>query len=240
MKRPIVVDSFWRRSQFALLPPYCLLCGLHGASARDLCNDCAADFVRNDQCCERCALPMPQSAPLCGECLRREPPFDGAYAPFLYRHPLDLLMTKFKFGHSLAAGRVLAELWIAAIESSAIPIPEMLIAVPLHSTRLRERGFNQAHELAKPIAMKLQIRAAADVLRRNRSTPAQIDLPADVRRRNLKNAFSVSVGALPAHVALIDDVMTTGATVRECARTLKRFGVARVDVWAFARAAAPR
>lgn len=241
------VDGFWQRLQFALLPPRCLLCGCRGDRSRDLCAACASDLAHNRSACARCALPLPLAAPLCGDCLKREPPFDAAFAPLLYVHPLDLLMTKLKFGHSLAAGRVLSELWTSAMREllsadSAPALPEVLIPVPLHIVRLRERGYNQALELAKPLARQFSIPLRHDLLRRTRATPAQANLDAKTRRRNLRGAFEFGSNTptkrnfLPAHVALVDDVMTTGATLRECARTLKRAGIARVDVWALARA----
>ncbi len=252
LKPSIPVDGLRQRLQFALLPAHCLLCGARSQELRDLCSACAADLQRNQSACARCALPMPMPAPLCGECLKHEPPFAAAWAPFVYAHPLDLLLTKLKFGRSLAAGRVLSELWIAALresvaDESALAMPELLIPVPLHAERLRERGYNQALELAKPLARAFGITLAPGLLQRTRATAAQANLDAATRRRNLRGAFAVDESALaktvlvenvvlPAHVALIDDVMTTGTTLRECARTLKRAGVARVDVWAFARA----
>src|SRR5438445_173292 len=120
-------------------------------------------------------------------------------------------------------------------------LTDALIPVPLHAARLRERGYNQALELAKPLSREFGIALAPDLLRRTRATPAQANLDANARRRNLRGAFElnkstlVDNAALPAHIALVDDVMTTGATLRECARTLKRAGVARVDIWALAR-----
>jgi len=234
----IPVDGgFWRRVQFALLPPHCLLCGQDGDHQRDLCAACAADLLRNRLSCPRCALPLQTPAPLCGECLQHEPPFSLAVAPFVYAQPLDLLITRLKFGRSLAAGRVLSELWIETLREAVPPLPAALLPVPLHADRLRERGYNQALELARPLAAAWQIPLRGDLLLRTRATPAQSNLDADERRRNLRGAFALAAHAsLPAHVAIVDDVMTTGATLRECARTLMHAGVQRVDVWALARA----
>jgi ComF family protein len=182
---------------------------------------------------------------LCGECLDDPPPFDAAFSPFLYTHPLDLLLAKLKFGRGLAAGRVLAEAWLAALaaEFTANPgraRPARLLPVPLHPARLCERGYNQALELAKPLARAFGIALLPALLRRTRATAAQSDLDAVARRRNLRGAFETDGDGLAAtagnHLVLLDDVMTTGATLREAARTLKRAGVARVDVWALARA----
>jgi ComF family protein len=227
----------WRGLQFALMPAQCLLCGQGSDRQRDLCTACTADLLRNRICCPRCALPLQTPAPLCGECLKREPPFAATCAPFVYAQPLDLLMTRFKFGRSLAAGRVLSELWLGALRESMPAKPALLIPVPLHASRLRERGYNQALELAQPLARALAIGLRHDVLVRTRATPAQANLDAKARRRNLRGAFAIVDNvALPEHVAVVDDVMTTGATLRECARTLLRAGVARVDAWALARA----
>jgi ComF family protein len=176
-------------------------------------------------------------APLCGECLEREPPFACTWAPFRYDHPLDLLEARFKFRGDLAAGRVLAELMIERARFELPAMPALLVAVPLHVSRLRERGYNQAFELAKPLARALGVALDRDLLQRTRATPAQTGLDAAARRRNLRGAFAVEKRReMPSHVVLLDDVMTTGATLRECARTLRRAGIARVDAWALARA----
>ena len=236
------VDGIWARLQRVVLPPHCLLCGDDGAAGHDLCSACATGLVRNRICCPRCALPLQVPAPACGECLQRQPPFESAFAPFLYAHPLDLLMTRLKFGRSLAAGRVLSGLWDEAVAELAPARPTLFVPVPLHRSRLRERGYNQAVELLRPLARSLRIPLADSLLARTRPTPAQANLDAPARRRNLRGAFEFHAAALegtvPAsvHVALVDDVMTTGATLRECARVLRRAGIGRVDVWALARA----
>lgn len=233
------VDGLSARALRLVLPPRCLLCGAPGADGRDLCAGCAGDFPLNAIRCPRCALPLKTPAPSCGVCLKREPPFASAWAPFRYEHPLDLLEARFKFHADLAAGRVLSALMI---ERAAIDVParpELLIPVPLHAARLRERGYNQALELAQPLAHAFAIPLRADLLLRTRATPPQSGLDAKTRGKNLRGAFAVAAEAtLPSHVALVDDVMTTGATLRECARVLRAAGVARVDVWALARAPA--
>ena len=234
--RRVLVDGA-RAAQYALLPPHCLLCGRSGSGERDLCAACAADLVRNQVSCARCALPLAMPAPLCGECLQREPPFAAAYVPFVYAAPLDQLVTRLKFGGNLAAGRVLSELWIDTLRTTAPTLPDALLPVPLHAERLRERGYNQALELARPIAKACAVALRDDVLVRSRATSAQSNLDSAERHRNLRGAFAIAAGIdLPSHVAVIDDVMTTGATLQECARTLLHAGVTRVDVWALARA----
>jgi ComF family protein len=221
-----------------LLPWRCLLCGDAGANGVDLCADCAAELPRNTHCCRRCALPLPLSAPMCGRCQRKPPPWDTAWAPFRYAWPLDRLETRFKFSRDLAAGRVLATMWQR--ERCPSDLPQLILSVPLHRHRLRERGYNQALELARPLARALNIPCRHDVLQRIRPTQAQTGLDAVERRRNLRTAFALRNNVtLPAHVAVLDDVFTTGATLAECTGVLKRAGASRVDVWALARAPLP-
>lgn len=221
-----------------LLPWRCLLCGDAGANGMDLCAACAAELPRNTQCCQRCALPLPISAPMCGRCQRKAPLWDAAWAPFRYAWPLDRLETRFKFGRDLAAGRVLATMWQR--EMPPLDLPQLIVPVPLHRRRLRERGYNQALEIAQSLSDRFGIPCRHNVLRRVRHTEAQTGLDAVERRRNLRGAFVLrDTAVLPAHVALLDDVFTTGTTLAECARVLKRAGVARVDAWALARAPIP-
>jgi ComF family protein len=231
LKTDLSVDGMVR----ALMPSRCQLCGARGESGLDLCAACRADLPRNDRCCARCALPLEAPAPLCGRCIRRAPPWDAAWAPFRYAYPLDRLEARFKFGADLAAGKLLASLWIASHTPGELP--KAIIPVPLHRSRLRSRGYNQALEIARPLAKALRIPLLRDALQRTRATDAQTELSALRRRRNVRGAFVAHFeDHVPRHVAVLDDVFTTGATLAECTRVLKRTGVARVDVWALARA----
>ncbi|WP_430392160.1 ComF family protein [Dyella sp. 20L07] len=218
-----------------VLPLYCLLCGAAGDDGLDLCRDCANELPRNHSCCARCALPLAQSAALCGRCQRHPPPWDAAWVPFRYGWPLDRLESRFKFGADLAAGRVLSSLW--AHEPRPASWPELIVPVPLHRSRLRQRGYNQSLELAKSLARSLHVPLHHAGLLRSGATTAQTDLGAVARRRNVRGAFTTPMDtAWPSHVALLDDVMTTGATLAECARVLRSKGVECIDVWALARA----
>lgn len=238
MDQPSLLQP-WHVLRRWLLPWRCLLCGASDTGEMDLCADCAAELPRNRSCCARCALPLAVPAALCGECQRRAPPWESAWAPFRYGWPLDRLESRFKFGRDLAAGRTLATLWQR--EAAPLPLPRLLLPVPLHTGRLRQRGYNQALELAKPLARHFGLSLRHDVLLRQRGTIAQTELDAVTRRRNVRGAFAVRAATvLPAHVAILDDVMTTGATLAECARVLKCSGAQRVDVWALARAPSPR
>jgi ComF family protein len=229
----LTVDGWLRRAGFALLPATCLVCGAAGRG-RDLCDGCAGDMTPNRRACARCAIPLESPGALCGLCAKRAPPQASAWVPFVYGAPIDLLLTRFKFAGDLAAGRVLAELALAERPPHAA-LPDALVPVPLHASRLRERGYNQALELARAWSRALRVPLVTDALVRTRATPAQTGLSALERRRNLRGALAVVV-PLPRRVAIVDDVMTTGTTLRESARALRRAGCGEVQVWAVARA----
>jgi len=216
-----------------LLPHRCLVCGEPGVGD-DLCGLCRTALPWNRQACLRCGLPLPQAEPACGECLKNPPPFAVSRAALVYAFPLDRLLLRFKFHGDLAAGRLLSQLFCEGARVDELP--QALLPVPLHASRLRERGYDQALELAKAIARKTGVPLHRHALRRVRGTARQSELGLAARQRNLRGAFAVANDSLPKHVALIDDVMTTGATLRECATTLLRAGVERVDVWVIARA----
>ena len=227
------VDGWWRKASQTLFAPRCLLCTEPGLVGQDLCAECRRALPWNHSACLRCAIPVPAPG-VCGECLQRPPPLAETHAAFLYGFPLDRLVPRLKFHNDLAAGRLLSQLMAEAF--TALPKPRALVPVPLHASRLRQRGYDQALELAKPLAQALDIPLRADVLLRQRATAAQSELHADDRQRNLRGAFALQPGhALPEHVVLIDDVMTTGATLQAAARTLRRAGVSRVDAWVCAR-----
>lgn len=225
----------WHALERLLLPPRCLLCGGVAQPALDLCVACQADLPRNEHCCARCAVPLPQSVALCGACQKHAPPWFAAWAPFKYGWPLNQLEQHFKFSTSLASGRALAQVWAA--QPPPRPLPALIVPVPLHAARLRQRGYNQARELAKPLARHWRVPlASGHLIERVRDTRAQTSLPATERRRNMRGAFRVDPRKpLPDHVVVLDDVMTTGATLEACAQALQHAGVARVDVWALAR-----
>lgn len=180
-------------------------------------------------------VPWSQDMAACGACLREPPPLDAARAAFIYGFPVDRLLPRLKFHGDLAAGRLLA--MAMAATCADMPRPDALLPLPLARARLRRRGYDQALELARPLARSLGIPLLDRALVRRRDTAPQSTLDAAARRRNLRGAFAVPAGAhLPAHVALVDDVMTTGATLHAAARALRRAGVARIDAWVCARA----
>ncbi len=237
------IRSLWSQlvalSGDALLAPACVLCGVEAAGAR-LCADCATLLERNDCACARCAEPLPIAAPLCGKCLKRLPAFDAAWAGYLYRAPFDHLVQRLKFNNALAVGRALLPDWSAALRSHlstrAEPSAQALIPIPLHRSRLRQRGYNQALELARDLGRELALPVLPAALERVRATAPMPGLDLTTRRRNVRGAFALAAGAvLPDRVALVDDVMTSGATLNEAAKVLKRAGVEWVEVWVLSR-----
>jgi ComF family protein len=221
-----------------LFPPRCRLCGAASSADAALCRACLDDLPWLENCCSRCARPLPTGidSPLCGACQKRPPAFDAATALLHYQSPVDYLIQRLKFSGELAIAPLLSRLLAKKIAARATALPDLLIPVPLHRARLHERGFNQATELARNLGRRLVVPFKQHLCQRNRYTRPQSLTPPGLRRRNLRGAFSVT-GDLPvdAHVAIIDDVMTTGHTAEELARELRRAGAGRVEVWIVAR-----
>lgn len=224
--------------QSNLFPPTCLLCNNPGKLAFDLCTPCYQDLAINLYCCYRCAENYDQAKKnhqLCGHCLKHIPAYTKTYAPFLYQGSIRYLLHHLKFNAQYKNARLLGMLMAEFLMQNA-DIPERIIPVPLHPLRYRQRGFNQSIEIAKTLQTTLGIPLDFKSCIRHRNTPHQIDLSAKLRKTNLKNAFSVTSTITAQHVAIIDDVMTTGTTVNELAKVLLKTGVKRVDVWVCARA----
>lgn len=215
----------------AVLPQECVLCGATGGD-RLLCGACAAELPRLEtQRCPVCASPSPAAQP-CGACLKSKPAFDATFAVWRYAFPVDRLVQALKFEHRLA----LAGLFAQAMRENEPPLGDLLLPVPLSAARLKERGFNQALEIARPLGAMLGIPLRSDACRRTTETMPQTALPWKERRRNVRNAFDCTIDLTGKSVVVVDDVMTTGATLDELARTLKRHGAARVTNWVAARA----
>jgi ComF family protein len=220
-----------------VFPPRCRLCGAASGSASALCRACLDDLPWLGNSCYRCARTLPGGGEtrVCGACLNKPPAFDMASAVLHYHPPVDYLIQRLKFSGELALAPLLARLLGEKITGRATALPELLIPVPLHPVRLRERGFNQATELARHLGRRLDVPVERRLCRRIRHTPPQSLTPPGERRHNLRGAFSLNGELSAEHVAIIDDVMTTGHTANELSGTLRRAGAVLVEAWIIAR-----
>jgi ComF family protein len=224
-----------------LIPPVCLLCHQATRWGQDMCQGCRDELPILPQTCPRCAKTLTTPAGLkliCGACLKNPPPYDAAYALYSYEKPITKLIMELKFHERLVNARILGELMADAIQHHWYPnkaLPDLIIPMPLHTRRLQERGFNQALEIARPIAKYLNIPLDITSCIRHKYTAAQARQSADTRSQNMKNAFTVLGDFSGRHIALLDDVTTTGYSMYELAKTLKKAGAPRIDVWFCAR-----
>ncbi len=249
-----------------LLPASCILCGQR-CPFRMLCEGCENDMPRITACCRQCGLPGTLgAAQLCADCLRNPPPWNQAVAALVYEYPIDHLVRRFKFHNDLACGQLLAEELLRAVklrlaqsemdqgtlgqsgpeqgsliqgkQKAHSERPELLIPVPLHFFRRCKRGFNQAELIAAELQRGCGIPVQRHLLRRIHHTSAQSGLDRKTRQKNLRNAF-LCKPLNGEHVALVDDVLTTGATLQECSRVIKQAGAGRISVWVAARVPSP-
>lgn len=229
--------------------PVCCLCEAPAPSPwLDLCDACAAALPRLRSVCSRCAGPLaaPPAGPrppvehiwaqLCAGCRLRAPACDLAVVPFVYAYPVDRLIRGLKFDGERVYGRVLGAFIAAARRDTGVPPPDLVVPVPLHRARFRERGFNQAQDLARTAAHLLGVPLAPRLVERAVATRAQAGLNAAERRVNVRHAFRIRQRPGPLRIAVVDDVMTTGSTLLELAQALKASGALEVEVWAAARA----
>ena len=213
----------------------CLLCDAQCPWDQGLCRDCHTDCPRPGIACRRCGHPLPRAGP-CGACSVRPPPYTRLLAPFRYGYPIDALIRDCKYRDRLACVRLFGAALATEARRQGTPMPECLVPVPLHWRRCCARGFNQSLEIARVAGALLHIPIERHLVRRRRATPAQAGLRAEERRRNLRGAFVVTGEPCWKHAAIVDDVVTTGATAGEIGRVLLRAGVETVEVWAVARA----
>jgi ComF family protein len=233
-----MLESALKQTLTRLYPPTCVLCGAPGHDGLDLCARCFADLPAVGLCCSSCALPLPatQTADtLCGACQRHPPPFLVCRCAFRYENPLPALISGAKFRARLDLTRVLGQCLAISLRNRGADIPDLILPVPLHAKRLRERGYNQALEIARTVGRALSTPVEIHSCVRVLATPPQAGLEQKERQRNIRGAFDMVRPVDAGHVAILDDVVTTGSTVSELAKVLLKNGVKRVDVWAVAR-----
>jgi len=214
----------------------CLLCGLivHAKAADCICVACAAELPRIAEYCLRCALPLPTRG-LCGRCQIQPPPYSRCISPLVYGAPISRLIAHFKYSGKLAYGRLLSGELLRRLRLEASLDADLLMPVPLHWRRRWARGFNQAEIIGDELSRALHLPLQTRWLTRVRPTPPQQSLSANERRKNLRSAFVLRASVLGLRIALIDDVVTTGATVSEISQLLLNAGARSVQAWCLAR-----
>ena len=234
---------------FSLFPSCCVLCGSESDRVIDLCYHCDSDLPHNNQCCVRCSIPLKinsigfinnsQSGILCGECTAHPPTFDQCLAPLRYEFPASSLISRYKYQGHFCSGVILADILLTKIVKNQIrdqnKKPDLIVPVPLHWQRQFFRGFNQSQWLAQYLSRALKVPINNRLLKRCRNTPPQQGLNRKQRQKNLKGAFRVNHPIEGKHIALVDDVVTTGSTVSELSKLLKKAGATKVEIWCLAR-----
>lgn len=213
----------------------CLLCA--APSRQHLCLECKTELPWNRLACYRCALPLTNiHDTLCGECIKKPLHCDRAISSFTYADPIDYWISQFKFHQQLIYGRMLSQLLLETLKTAYAdqPMPQLLLPVPLHRKRLIERGYNQALELAKPLSKQLKIPLDYKIAERIRNTAHQTELEFKDRAKNVRRAFTVKT-LRATHIAVVDDVMTTGHTINAFCDALRQAGATQIDVWCVAR-----
>lgn len=225
------------RLSFTLFPGICRLCGDKTHRPMELCQACETELPHIIRPCPNCSLPgiAPARQGLCGACLANRPDFASCIAPFKYETSIRHLHHRFKFRQDIAAGQLLADLLGDTIKKRQPPRPDLLIPVPMHWRRRLARGFNQAELICQALAMRLKLQTSK-ALQRVKSGLPQQTLSRAARATNVAGAFQTeNVQIAGRHLVLVDDILTTGATVASATKTLLAAGAARVDVWCLAR-----
>lgn len=219
---------------YALLPGTCLLCDAKTNRTMDLCIDCENELPWLDNVCSICSHPLPQGEFVCGKCVVATPLYSRCHSAFIYQYPVDKLILNFKQHRNLLTGNLLATLLVNSLSPSHRP-PDLLIPMPLHKRALKARGFNQSAEIARVLSKRLKIPMELKLCSRVIDTVEQKSLSVADRIRNIKGAFSLEQGLSGERVGIVDDVVTTGASVNELTRIIMANGARSVEVYCLAR-----
>lgn len=199
------------------------------------CPACVHKLPYLDSTCVRCGQPFSGFDDYCGACLTNPPSFDACFCPFEYLAPISDDICRLKYAEQPQLAQRLAKQFVQELTHREVPLPNAIISVPMHRFNLRKRGFNQSHELAKQISSQLKIPLARNVIAKNKLTERQATQTLQQRKNNLKGSFSIAKKPRFKHIAIVDDVVTTGATAEEISKILKKNGVDYVQIWGIAR-----
>lgn len=227
----VLPHRFWQLYS-KLMPIPCRLCGSR-SQHQAICEACLQNLPSLGDACPRCALPI-SNAHLCGHCLNQPPEQDLSFSLFPYLDPVDRLIADLKYHDNVFLSQFFAQLMSDKLRTR--PLPDLLIPIPLHPNRLRQRGYNQSLELAKALSTRLGIPTSHDYLIRIIDTQSQAAIPFKARKKNIQHAFKFIQTKVPAHIAIIDDVLTTGHTANAAAKQLRKAGATTIEIWTIARA----
>lgn len=235
-----MINNCIKKLQNWLFMPSCVVCAAPGEDSLSICSICIGQLKHNKQCCSRCSLPLAtETRVLCPQCQSKPPDFNTSFIPFQYRGEIISLVRNFKFHGNLTSGKVLADLFCQKLKNSDVALPETLVPVPLHPSRTRQRGFNQALWLAQQIGKQMSIAVDPTLLKRQLKSESQHQLDKKARLKNLQGVFRLQTNNVSAHIAIIDDVVTTGATANAVANTIKsafnHSDSNTIQLWAIAR-----
>lgn len=236
-----MITQLFNTALKSVLPHHCLVCNTLSDLDKDICNVCWLSLPWMLSSCKQCgrALDIAHTGPLyCGECLKNPPAYDNTITPLIYQDSVISLITKLKFYSNFAAARLFAEFLAERVLARHKPedLPSLIIPVPLHPKRLFRRGYNQANLVAMHLSRLTNIPYSQSFCHRVRHSIPQSKTSATSRRANMTEAFKMLKPCQAHHIAIIDDVMTTGATVGTLSQILKKQGVQAVSVWCVARA----
>ncbi|WP_353743522.1 MULTISPECIES: ComF family protein [Legionella] len=228
-------QKIWSLTQSLRLYSMCTLCNQFHNNKMAVCVHCIEFMPQLGPACTHCAYPLPDKhLHICGHCIKKTPYFDRAFIHYIFEEPLRSLLHQFKYHDGLYLSSFLSHLIVKSLPNDE-NLPQCLIPVPMHPQRIKSRGFNQAAVLVRCLAKELRLPYDLTSCQKIRNTEPQASLDGEQRQKNLRHAFTTK--KLPwRHVAIIDDLLTTGSTANELALTLKKSGVQQVDVWCCARA----
>jgi len=229
------LNNFAKTSANWLFPKKCIVC--KQAEPQDnhpCCTTCYLTLPFQTHACAQCGQRFAANSDHCGRCINKPPSFDACFCPFEYQGVIKTQIQNFKYHEQLEIAPQLAQLMEYELHTNGIELPDILIPVPLHISRLRSRGYNQSQLLANALAKRLNIPVDNNIIAKHRKTSPQAELSLKKRSNNLKSSFKIKKRCSLKSVAIIDDVVTTGSTANEIAKTLKKNGVNYIQVWGLA------